>query len=776
MGRIEKSHENRLKFCLTFPDIYDIGMSHLGFRIIYSKLNESDNIVCERFFAPNPDALETLGGAVMVSLESRTPIKEFDVLGFSFQYEMSYTTALQLLVKGGIPLLSADRNDNDPIIIAGGGCILNPAPLSAFIDVFFMGEMDIALTQAMERLYQLRKSGATRREQLEMLNEYPFTYIPLIEPKKVAVREIFKGFSTDSGDVAPLVPIMPVVQDRIAMEIARGCTNGCRFCQAGMIYRPVREKGVANLCGTALNMLNSTGYQEISLLSLDTGDYSQIEPLLEKLGSGLNERKISLSLPSLRAETVNPAIFEKIGAVRKSGFTIAPEAGSQRLRDIINKNLSEEEIINAAVYAKNAGYSGAKLYFMCGLPYETDEDILEIAVLVRKIKYAVKGGGRGFNLTISMSNFVPKPHTPFERFGQLPPEELKRRHFLLKDELRRDKVMLKYHDVTTSSIEAAIARGDSRWTKLLTNAIDKGFYLDAWSEYFSRDRWRELFTEEGLTIADFASHSYTDDEDLPWSTVNCGLDNKWLLRERDNAANACTTEDCRHGKCSACGVCDFKTIKNTQAEADPNFNVDRYIAPTEFKRYELLFEKHGVGVFMSALDLVRIFTHILIAAGVTLKFTEGFNPIPRTVLQAPTPVGVAGDNESLLLELAPSSIKADTLQRINALAPAGVKVLSIQEAVWAKNLSSYTMTYRFDEESFNFIKGAIDGGKAFYEKTDKQGRPKVVKLEDFLIAVGDNTLDMSITDKGAFHLPEFFRRSCYEKIPTIVRTNLKPYA
>ncbi len=774
MGEIRKCPENRLRFCLAFPDIYDIGMSHLGFRIIYSRLNDSDKISAERFFAPWPDAWQELDGEIMVSLEHRHPLKRFDVIGFSLQYEMAYTTAIQLLKMANIPIKSQDRAEKTPIIIAGGGCVLNPAPLAEFIDVFFLGEMDGALVPVMEALHDIRRAGASRKEQLEMLNGYAFTYVPSVEPDKRAKREIYLGFSGDNRPLAPLVPLMTVVQDRVAAEIARGCTNGCRFCQAGMIYRPVREKNVTDLCKWTFDMLDATGYQEAALLSLDTGDYSRIEPLLDALGNELNTRNISLSLPSLRAETVNPALFEKIGAVRKSGFTIAPEAGSQRLRDLINKNLTEEEILNAAIYAKNAGYNGAKLYFMCGLPCETDEDILGIAALARKIREAVKGG-RFFDITVSVSNFVPKPHTPFERFGQTPPEELRRRHLLLKEALKRDKIKLKFHDITTSLIEAAFSRGDGRWSALLEDAVNKGFYLDAWSERFSREGWLKLFEDNGLSPVDFACREFRDDEFVPWDVVDCGITPEWMRKERDKALEGRTTEDCRSGKCTNCGVCDFKIVKNINAA--PAFAPEKKsTVKNEFTRYELIFEKQGVSMLFSALDAVRIFSHMLLSAGVGLKFTEGFNPLPRMILQAPVPVGVGGVEESLLFEAYIPCGAGELPEKLNKIAPDGLKVLSVKQSVWPKNLSSYHMEFQFDPGSFAFLQKTLSEDKAFYDKTDKKGRPKTVRLQDYLLGVEakTRTITVSVTEKGGFHFPEFFRKAGYGSQPEITRTSLTP--
>ncbi|MDR0454909.1 MAG: TIGR03960 family B12-binding radical SAM protein [Deferribacteraceae bacterium] len=772
IGEIRKDPKGKLTFCLVFPDIYEIGMSHTGFRIIYSRLNGSSEISAERFFAPWYDAWQKLGGEIMVSLEHRRRLNQFDVIGFSLQYEMAYTTVIQLLKMSAIPIKSAERGENDPVIIAGGGCVMNPAPLAEFIDVFFLGEMDKALVPVMEKLHEMRQNGASKREQLEMLNSYPFTYIPLVEHNKKVKREIYHGFSADTELFAPLVPFMPVVQDRVNTEIARGCSGGCRFCQAGIIYRPVREKNVPDICKWTFDMLNATGHQEVALLSLDTGNYSQIGQLLNLLGNRLNARKISLSLPSLRAGAVTKEMLNKVGAVRKPGFTIAPEAGSQRLRNIINKNLTDEEIINAAVYAKNANYNGVKLYFMCGLPYETDDDILGIAALVRKIREAVKHG-KYFDITVSVSNFVPKPHTPFERFGQAPPEELRRRHNILKNALKRDKIKLKFHDITTSLIEAAFSRGDSRWGVLLKDAADKGFYLDAWSEYFSGEAWLRLFDDNGFTPEEFACREMADGESAPWNMTDCGISPQWLRQEYDKAAAGVTTDDCRTEKCTNCGVCDFKTVKNINSSTGAPLETEDK-PENRFAQYKLTFERDGVSILFSALDSIKVFSHLLLFAGVKLKYTEGFNPLPRIVLPSPLPVGAGGTEEILFFEgYIPHG--ADKLpEMINSAAPDGLKVISVKRTFWSGNLSYCRMTFKFDQESFLFLRKEISGGRALYQKTDKKGRLKTVCLSDYLLETDEEncSVKIAVTEKGSFHFPDFFKKAGYDKIPVITRTSL----
>jgi radical SAM family uncharacterized protein/radical SAM-linked protein len=769
--QIKKDPQGLLSFCLAFPDIYEIGMSHTGYRILYTLLNRSPKISAERFFAPWPDAFEAgLAEKVMVTLENRTPLRQCDMIGFSVQYELAYPAILFLLKKAGIPLLSGERAADSPIICAGGNPILNPAPLSAFIDVFFMGEMDGVLTGALEQVHALKESGAEKGEILSMLDEYPFTYIPRLNPHKVVKKAIYTEFSKNArlDILRPIIPIFPIIQDRITVEIARGCTNGCRYCQAGMIYRPARERSVKDICSFAAESIAATGYEEVSLLSLDSGDYSHINELLDTLSAYFNPKKVSLSLPSLRAETVNPAVLEKAAGVRKGGFTIAPEAASQYLRDIINKNITEEEIINAALYAKRAGYNGAKLYFMCGLPFERDEDIAAIAELVGKIEAAVKGGRR-FEITVSVSNFVPKPFTPFETFGQNPPEEFLRKHNILKASMRKVKAKLKLHDIFTSVIEAAISRGDESWHHALYEAVERGFYLEAWGEFFSKEKWEKLFAETGFNPALLAERVYSDEERLTWDNTDVGVDKGWLKRERAMAAERKTTSDCRKGRCNACGVCDFKKITNTYAEAGSS-DFPEQINASVYNKYLITYKRGGTAALLSALDASRMFAHLLIASGAKVKYSEGFNPQPRLILLAPLPVGVEGEREVFLTEAA--DFPEGFLEAINKISVQGLEFLSIDRVAAFPHTADFEALYHFDEASFAFLLTKLKRGEARYDKLGKHGENKTVNLADYLINIEENGVKVKITAQGGFHFPEFFRKAAYPSIPNIVRKEL----
>ncbi|MDR2401675.1 MAG: TIGR03960 family B12-binding radical SAM protein [Deferribacteraceae bacterium] len=769
--QIKKDPSGLLTFCLAFPDVYEIGMSHTGYRILYKKLNQSSKISAERFFAPWPDVFEAgLTENIMVTLENRIPLKYCDMVGFSIQYELAYPAVLFLLNKAGIPVLSKDRGEDSPVICAGGNPILNPAPLSAFIDVFFMGEMDGELTVVLERAHALKLNGVAREGLLSMLDEYPFTFIPSLNPKKLVKKAIYTGFSKNSLlDIPqPIIPISPIVQDRVTVEIARGCTNGCRYCQAGIIYRPVREREVSDICSFAAELIAVTGYEEVSLLSLDSGDYTRINELLASLSSYFNPKNVSLSLPSLRAETVNPSILEKASGVRKGGFTIAPEAAAQRLRDIINKNITEQEIINAALYAKQAGYNGVKLYFMCGLPYERDEDITEIAELVKKIENAVKGGRR-FEITVSVSNFVPKPFTPFETFGQNPLEEFSRKHKLLRDAMKKVRAKLRFHDTFTSVIEAAISRGDESWHPVLLSALKKGFYLEAWGDFFSREKWEELFAKTPFNPSVLAERVYSDVEPLCWDNIDVGVNKLWLQKERRAAAEGATTPDCRKGGCTACGVCDFDEIANTYADIYAADTLLERKAAT-YKKYIVTYKREGMAVLLSALDSSRVFARLLISAGVEIKYSDGFNPQPRIIFLAPLPVGIGGEKEFFLMEA--GKLTKDITERLNQISMEGLEFLSAEEVASFPRTADFRATYHFDGLSFAFLAEKIKNGEAKYNRAGKHGELKTVNLSDYLVSAEDGVITVNITSQGGFHFPEFFRKSAYPLIPRITRKEL----
>ncbi len=579
-----------VRACFCFPDTYEIGMSNLGIKILSGALNNTGFVSCERCYMPWKDMRAQLieNGLPLYALESGDPLNVFDFVAFTLQYELSYTNVLQMLGLGNIPLLSKDRTDADPIVIAGGPCAYNPEPMADFVDVFSIGEGEDALVEFAELVRDCKENGIGREELLFRASQLEGFYVPSLydveyddegkivsfKPNREGVPKTVKKRIISNLDNVYFprncsVPFLETVHDRVMLEVFRGCIRGCRFCQAGMIYRPYREKSPEVLNADALEATKNTGYSEISLTSLSISDYTHLRELIDNLLPWTNEKKINLSLPSMRIDNFYEELLEKVSSVRKSGLTFAPEAGTQRLRDVINKNITEEEIISAVSKAFDGGRNSLKLYFMNGLPTETDEDICGIASLGQNIVdtyYSKKrfGGGRGVNVTVSVSCFVPKPFTPFQWEPQDNLEELERKQQLLKSEIKTKKISYKYHDARVSRLEAVFARGDRKLSDALLEAYNRGIMLDGWDEFFNYDNWISVFDSVGIDPAFYANRRFGLDEILPWDFIDIGVTKKFMKLEYERSLKAETTPDCRT-KCSGCGassLCDGKCVCN----------------------------------------------------------------------------------------------------------------------------------------------------------------------------------------------------------------------
>ncbi|MHC1711095.1 MAG: TIGR03960 family B12-binding radical SAM protein [Solidesulfovibrio sp.] len=714
-GRIAKDPSTvRARIALAFPDFYEVGMSYVGGRVLYEAVNRVEGLAAERVFTPSDETAAMLRerGVSLCTLESDTPLADCDLVGFHLTHELCYTNVLYMLDLAGLPFWAADRGETGPLVIAGGGCAFNAEAVAPFFDAMIIGDGEEALVSVMELVAARKAEGFSRRELLTRLTAIPGVYIPEFfeigpdggpRPLVPGYERVHKAIVADLNEAAfpscQVVPFAEAVHDRLAVEIARGCTRGCRFCHAGMIYRPVRERSLKTLETLIGEGLTRTGYEELSFLSLSTGDFSALESLFAQSIDRCRREQVSVSLPSLRAGTLSDSILSMMAGIRRTGATMAPEAATQRLRDVINKGISEDDILEHAKRLFERGWQQVKLYFMIGLPTETADDVRGIYDLAKKVLAMAPQGTKRLQVTVAISPYVPKPHTPFQWEAQISLDQIRERVNLLRDLCGADRrLTVRWHEPEMSFLEGIFSRAGRELAPIVEAAYREGALFCSWIDRFDLAPWRRVFEAAGLDPANWLA-ARDPNRPLPWEHLSCGVSSDFLRRERERAITGQITPDCRFGECTGCGVCNFEGRKSPLApvgssmEIRPRLNKpalerEAVAAPPPPPKEDLTqkaahlrvwFAKVGHAVYLSQLELARVVERALRRAGLKPSFSAGYHPLPQISFGRALPVGVASRAEWLAIFLRESVTPEMFTERLRPNLPEGLTVVGVEE-------------------------------------------------------------------------------------------------
>lgn len=729
--------EDSVSILFAFPDKYEVGVSNLGVRVLYDVVNKNEGLIADRAYAPEPDFVKEIekSGTKLYGIESKRPYKEFDFVGFSLQYELCYPTVLKMLDLSDISIYRNDREENDPIITAGGPCCFNPKPMSDFIDIFVIGDGEDVNVEIMKRYKEIKH--LSRKEKIIELAKIKGVYAPELNNK---TEKRISALTKENIPLTNPIPYSSCIHDRTIIEIRRGCGRMCRFCQPGHVTLPIRERKAEDIIDAVDKSTQLTGYDEYSLLSLSSNDYTNIEPVIEELSSLLCERKVSVSLPSQRIDRYNEHLAKMVSGVRKSTITLAPEAGSQKLRNVINKNLSEEQILNTILTCYKSGADSIKLYFILGLPTETKADIEEMAELLSKIRWKSLqirkdlGIVNPLKLTCTVSVFVPKPFTPFQRHSQNTNAEIKEKiSYLLSLTDKIKNVKINYHNPFVSRLEAAFTRGSEKFGKLIYELYKKGAYLTSWDEYLDYSLWEQTAQECGISYEEEASRQYDKDEVLPWEIIDIGISRNWFEQEYEKALRAENTIPCEFN-CVNCGVCSkFKThkvidkkfqsklCKNTEKE--PQTNNEKPV----FK-YRLKLTKEGDLRYLSHLDWQNTIIKSLYRSGLNLNFSKGFNPTPKISLGIALPVFVESITEFVDIEIFDKLSENEIKSKLQSVLPSQIKLLKIKQI--EKSEKSADNIVEWAEYEFKTIEeGIYDINSLLYDIKEKFDSDNEIVIE-----------------------------------------------